>query len=153
MSGPQQSHGSKAPGPHGVTSGIRACGVASLARTTSTVLRDAPCRHVFRAVTRLARYYETGSSLFRRTCGILLILPVLALSSACSTPGKAPGYLGSRQQPPLEVPPDLDKPVFNERMKIPDAPVAVGDGTGDDMPPSASEARSIEKPPVLLEEE
>jgi uncharacterized lipoprotein len=85
--------------------------------------------------------------------GILLMLPVVALSAACSTPGPPPEYLGSRQLPPLEVPPDLDKPVLNERMKIPDSPVATEDGTGDDMTPSASAARSIEEPPVLLEEE
>jgi hypothetical protein len=56
--------------------------------------------------------------------------------------------------PVLEVPPDLDVPVYNERMKIPDVSVAVEDATGDDMQTSRTAApRSIEEPPVLTEEE
>jgi uncharacterized lipoprotein len=83
---------------------------------------------------------------------VLLILPALLLT-ACSTAKEIPEYTGSRLLPPLDVPPDLDSPVFNERMRIPDATVAGETKSGVDMPGTiAPGARSIEEPPVFLEE-
>jgi len=84
---------------------------------------------------------------------ILLILPILALS-ACSTANKIPEYTGSHLLPPLEVPPDLDNPAFNERMRIPDSSVATKGTTSVDMPRAITPAApSIEEPPVFIEEE
>lgn len=76
------------------------------------------------------------------------------LLSACSTAEKIPEYRGDRMSPPLEIPPDLDKPIFNERMKIPELPAA-NEGTpgSDESESAASDTRSIEKPPVFLEQE
>jgi len=79
MSEAQQSPVPNAPGPQGVASEMRACGVTALARTPGTVRRAARCeeqgctsaaggrtpeaaRHAFRTATRLARNDETGSS-------------------------------------------------------------------------------------------
>lgn len=90
---------------------------------------------------------------YRRIYVILLIMPMLALS-ACSTAKKIPEYTGSHLLPPLEVPPDLDSPAFNERMRIPDSSVATKGATRIDMPRTITPATpSIEEPPVFLEEE
>jgi len=91
-----------------------------------------------------------GYSLFRRIYVMPLILLILGLSTACSTARKIPEYKHSQLLPPLEIPPELDKPVYNERMKIPEPPVAKNKATGGDV---TSEKHSIEEPPVFLEED
>lgn len=85
-------------------------------------------------------------------CGVLITASLV--SSGCSTAEKIPEYRGDRISPPIEVPPDLDKPVINERMKIPELPSKGDSSSGDDeAEPETSDARSIEKPPVFIEEE
>jgi len=86
-------------------------------------------------------------------CVILSILAMLILP-ACGTSRKIPEYTGSHLLPPLEVPPDLDVPAYNEQTKIPDFPAAAEGTTGVDMSGTmAAGTRSIEEPPVFLEED
>lgn len=87
----------------------------------------------------------------RAVCVVLMMASQVL--SGCSTTDKIPEYMSDRMSPPLEIPPDLDKPVFNEGMKIPELPVTGDGASGNDAPVSApSDTRSIEKPPVFLEE-
>jgi hypothetical protein len=88
-------------------------------------------------------------SLLRRICGIFFILSIMVIPVACGTAKKIPEYKSSRLLPPLEIPPDLDKPVYNERMKIPEPPVTDKGSSGGDASP---DTHSIEEPPVFLEE-
>jgi len=73
---------------------------------------------------------------------------------ACSTTNKVPEYMGSHLLPPLEVPPELDKPLVNERMRITQSAVAK-EGEAVSGLPGADEAgtRSIEKPPEFIEDD
>ena len=88
----------------------------------------------------------------RTVCGVLMMVALVL--SGCSTTDKIPEYMSDRMSPPLEIPPDLDKPVFNENMKIPELPVTGDGASGTDVSVSAaSDTRSIEKPPVFLEQE
>ena len=89
-------------------------------------------------------------SLFRRIGIVPLILLLPVIFTACSNTKKIPEYRHSQLLAPLEIPPDLDKPVYNEAMKIPEPPVAHNNTTGDDQ---SSGKRSIEEPPVFSEED
>jgi hypothetical protein len=62
--------------------------------------------------------------------------------------------MGSHLLPPLEVPPELDKPVVNERMRIPLSSVAKEKEAIGGLP-GADDAgtRSIEKPPEFIEDD
>jgi hypothetical protein len=86
----------------------------------------------------------------RRICVFTLLLVVPVSFTACSTAKKIPEYRQSQLLPPLEIPSNLDKPVYNERMKIPEAPAASDNTTGDDV---TSVTRSIEEPPEFIEED
>ena len=89
-------------------------------------------------------------SLLRRICGILFILSIMVIPVACGTAKKVPEYKSSHLLPPLEIPPDLDKPAYNERMKIPEPPV---EDKGSSGGATSSDTHSIEEPPVFLEED
>lgn len=84
-----------------------------------------------------------------QVCGVFLIAVVIL--PACSTTPEIPEYTGSRLLPALEIPPDLDTPVFNKRMVIPEPLIVDEEIAGDDM--TSKNPRSIEEPPVFLEED
>ena len=80
----------------------------------------------------------------------MFVLLLAVFFTACSTAKKIPEYSHSQLLPPLEIPPDLDKPVYNERMKIPEPPVAHDKTSANEQ---SSDKHSIEEPPVFLEED
>jgi len=89
-------------------------------------------------------------SLLRRIRVFPLLLVVLVAFTACSTTRKIPDYRQSQLLPPLEIPSHLDKPVYNERMQIPEVPAASDKPAGDDV---TSDTHSIEEPPKFIEED
>jgi uncharacterized lipoprotein len=81
----------------------------------------------------------------------LLVVFLFAGCVSCSTTNKVPEYMGSHLLPPLEVPPGLDKPVVNERMRIPQSFVANGGEVDGLSGTNEAGTRSIEKPPEFIE--
>lgn len=56
-----------------------------------------------------------------RVSAVALLLLATALTSACGTVSRRDlPYQGARNQPPLEVPSDLDRPVSDETLRIPE---------------------------------